>query len=174
MSTTPPVVPVAKVSWLKKLGLDILKVLSIGNSVEKLIEKPVELLLPASAIAFNLWDFAFGEITNVEAGYAAITTAPTGVAKFNAVLPVISQALDQWVVANLPGSAQILAADSYLQSKVQVATNLTNTVVQFLNSLPASPQTATTPAGIATASVIAQLVKANPGLAASVTTGKKG
>ena len=173
---TPPITVTpapAKISWLKKLGLDILKVLNIISPLEKVAEPIVEAFLPASAVGFNLFDFLVGQITNVEAGYAAITSAPTGIAKFQTVLPIVESALDQWVQANMPGSAEILKADSYLQSKVTVATNLANTIVQFLNSLPVAAGTVASPAAVSTAAVIKQLAKANPGLAASVTTGKK-
>ena len=168
-----PVVPVKKVSWLKKLGLDILKVLSYASPIEKVAEPIVEALIPASAVAFNLFDYAVAQVTNIEAGYAAITTAPTGVAKFQAVLPLIEQGLDQWVAANMPGSSAILKADTYLQSKTFVATNIANTVVQFLNSLPANPSTATTANATAVAAAVKAIVGSNPAIAAAVTTGKK-
>ena len=173
---TPPITVTpapAKVSWLKKLGLDILKVLNIVNPIEKLIEKPVEAFLPITTIGFNLFDYLVGQATNIEAGYAAITSAPTGIAKFNTLLPIASAALDQWVEANMPGSAEILKADSYIQAKTIWATNEVNNVVAFLNSLPVATGTVTSPAAVSTAAVIKQLAKANPSLAASVTTGKK-
>ena len=171
MATTPT--PTPKVSWLKKFGQDVMKVLGYVNTAEKLVEKPIELALPGSVIGFSLWDEAFAIVTNVEAGFAAITAAPTGVAKFQAVLPVVSQLLDQWVTDNLPGSAQILAADTYIQSKVTVATNLTNTVVQFLNSLPASASTVVSPNAQAVATAVKAITKSNPAIAAAVTTGAK-
>src|SRR5271165_2155167 len=174
MSTpVTPATPAPKVSWLKKLGLDILKVLNIISPLEKVAEPIVEAFLPITTIGFNLFDYLVGQAVNVEAGYAAITSAPTGVAKFNTLLPIASAALDQWVQVNMPGSAEILKADSYIQAKTIWATNEVNNVVAFLNSLPVAAGTVTSPAAVSTAAVIKQLAKANPGLAASVTTGKK-
>jgi len=170
MTTETTVTP--KVSWLKKLGQGIVKVLGVLNPIEKAAEPIVEALLPISTVGFKLFDYIVAQVTNVEAGYAAISSAPTGVAKFNAVLPLVANALDTWVAENLPGSSQILVADTYLQSRTLTATNLTNTVVSFLNSLPVLPNTTpTTSSGLATAAIMKQIATANPSIAASVITG---
>ena len=172
---TPVVAPTGNkfVSFLKKFGLDVLKVLNIASPIEKVAEPIVEALLPPSAIGFNLFDYVVKQALNVEAGMAAITTAPTGVAKAVAILPLIEQALDQWVTANMPGSASILKADSYIQSKTVVAQNLSNTVVQFLNSLPAAPATATTTDAVSVAAAVKAIVGSNPAVVAAVSTGAK-
>jgi len=179
MSTpaTPVVAAPAKVSWLKKLGLDILKFLSIASPIEKVAEPIVEALVPVSAIAFNLFDYAVAQVTNIEAAYAQITTAPSGVAKAQATISAIENAIDQWVTANMPGSQGILTAAAYVSARLTLAQNMSNGIVTFLNQLPAPASTMTTASALSVATTMKAIVAANPTVAKdlvlAVTTGKK-
>src|SRR5271155_3450780 len=149
MATTP-VVP-AKVSWLKKLGQDVLKVLGVVAPAEKVAEPFIEALLPASVPVFGILDEIFPIITVTEQAFSAVGQQSNGPAKLNAALSGVEAAIDQWTAANLPGSAAILATDAYIQAKLAAATAYVNATVAFANALPASPATSVTSSGVAAA-----------------------
>ena len=146
-----PVTPVvaAKVSWLKKLGQDVLKALGIAGQAEKAAEPIVEALVPASAPIFGILDIIFPIVATTEQAFAAVGQALNGPAKLQAALGGVESAIDQWTVANLPGSAAILATDAYIQARLVAATAYVNATVAFANALPVNPATAVTSAGVA-------------------------
>lgn len=158
MATTP-VVP-AKVSWLSKLGADIKKVLGIASAAEKVAEPFVEALVPASIPVFGILDEVFPIISTIEQAFSAVGLQASGPAKLNAALSGVESAIDQWTTNNLPGSASILKADSYLQARLAAATAYVNATVAFANALPANPSTAVTAAGQAAASAAVAAVAA--------------
>lgn len=157
MASAPVVAP--KQSWLSKLGQDIVKVLGIVTGVEKVAEPVVEALLPASTVAFGIFDKIVQLVTNIEGAYAAVGQQASGTAKLGAAVPYVESLLDQYVTDNFPGSADILKAETYLAQRAPVAESYVNLVVQFLNSLPASSQTAVTTSAIAAAAA-AKSIKA--------------
>jgi len=140
---TPPVV--AKVSWLKKVGSVIGKILGIVAKDAK----PVADTAAAVATAiFPQWgaliaagDSLISKIAlqaiAVESVAAATGTASgTGPAKLAQVLTDVGPAIDQWVANAFPGAAQI--------STVQKA-GLISAVVAIINEVEGTPA-ATTPA----------------------------
>ena len=151
MSTIPLVPPAPHVSWLKKLGQDVLKVLGIAQKVEAIAEPVVEALLPASIPAFSIFDRVIALVTTTESAFAAVGMQSSGPAKLTAVLGAVESLLDGWVTSNMPGSADILKGEQYLAARTANATAYVNAAVAFLNSLPASAQTATTPEAVAAA-----------------------
>ena len=149
MASTP--VAPAKQSWLSKFGQDVLKVLGIAQKVETAAEPVIEALVPASIPAFAIFDKIIQIVMLGESTFAAVGMAANGPAKLSAALPGVEALLDQWVQDNLPGSADILKAQSYLASKTANATAYINAAVAFLNSLPPAAQTAVTSPAVAAA-----------------------
>jgi hypothetical protein len=158
MGTTP--VPIKKTSWLKKLGQDVVKVLAAVAGVEKVAEPVVEAFVPASSVVFNIFDYIVGLTTTAEQAFAAAGQQTSGAGKLAAVLPDVEQGLEQWITDNLPGSADVLKSEEWLSSKSTVATSIANSIVGFLNALPASSSTSVTATGsVAAAAVQAALKK---------------
>lgn len=160
MSSTPvTTAPPAKVSWLKKFGQDVLKIITIGfvdaKPVVELGAQVIEGLDPALAPAIAAGEGIYEKIAayalTVEATFAAAGQASNGPAKLNAVLAGVGTDIDAWVSANFPGSATIIKAETYLQSKA----GLVNQVVSFLNSIDGnSVPTAITPQAVASAAAV--------------------
>lgn len=147
MTTAPtPITAAPKVSWLKKLGQDILKVLGVVVKVEQVAEIPVEAILPASIPAFGVFDKVMQLVGVAESSFAAAGQASNGPAKLQSILAATGKILDQYVADNFPGSAEILKSEQYIAGKTTVATQYINSVVAFLNSIPAvvAPTTPTT------------------------------
>lgn len=159
MATTP-VTPAPKVSWFHKLETDVLKVLGIAQSAEKVAEPFIEALVPASIPVFGILDQIMPVISTVQQTFAAVGQAGNNQAKLQAALTGVEGAIDQWVAANLPGSASIKNADSYIQARTAAATAYINATVAFANALPANPSTAVTSAGVAAASAAVAAVNA--------------
>ena len=149
-----------KVNWLKKLGQDVLKVLGIASSAEKVAEPFVEALVPASIPVFGILDEVFPVVTTVEQAFAAVGQQSNGPAKLNAALTGVESAIDQWTTDNLPGSTTILQTDAYIQARLAAATAYINATVAFANALPASTSTSATSAGVAAASAAKAAVAA--------------
>lgn len=152
MSSIPVVPAPAKVSWLKKLGQDVLKILGVIQKAEPAVEPVVEALVPASIPVFAIFDEIMQIVIMGESAFAAVGMASNGPAKLAAALPGVEALLDKWVSDNLPGSADILKADSYVQAKAAIATEYVNAAVAFLNALPANSQTAVVNGAVAAAS----------------------
>lgn len=158
MSTTAATPP--HVSWLKKLGQDVVKVLGVAQKVESAAEPVVEALLPASIPAFSIFDRIISLITSTESAFAAVGLQSSGPAKLNAVLAAVTSLLDGWVTSNLPGGADIVKGEQYIAARAANATAYVNAAVAFLNSLPASATTAVTPEAVAAASAAQAAVAA--------------
>jgi len=160
MSSTPvTTAPPAKVSWLKKFGQDVLKIITIGfvdaKPIVELGAQVVEGLDPAIAPAIEAGEGIYEKIAayamTVEASFAAAGQASNGPAKLQAVLAGVGGDIDAWVAANFPGSATILKAENYLSSKA----GLINQVVNFLNSIDGnSVPSAATPQAVANAAAV--------------------
>ena len=163
MSTAVVTPPVKKQSWLSKLGHDVLKVLGIAQKVEAIAEPVVEALLPTSIPAFSIFDRIISLVTSTESAFAAVGMQSNGPAKLNATLGAVGSLLDGWVTDNLPGGAEILKGEQYIATRTANATGYVNAAVAFLNSLPPSAQTATTPAAVAAAGAAQAAVAAKTG-----------
>lgn len=157
--SSSPVAP-AKVSWLKKLGQDVLKVLGVVQKVEPAVEPIVEALVPASVPIFAIFDEIVQIVVMGESTFAAVGMASNGPAKLAAALPGVEALLDQWVSDNLPGAAAILKDEQYLAAKAANATAYINAAVAFLNSLPPASQTAVVSGAVAAAAAAKAAVSA--------------
>ena len=142
MSTTPPVTPPVKQSWLSKVGHWFGKVLKIiatdAQPIEKIALPVAEALLPAFAPEIAMADALFTKIVNeavaAESVMASAGTATgTGPQKLAQVLGNIGPVLDAWTAANFPGSKQISDASK---------AGLVNAVVAILNDISPAPPAA--------------------------------
>jgi hypothetical protein len=112
-----PVVPAtpAKVSWFKKLGQFLGKVLKAvvkdGAVVEETVSPVLSTLFPQwaplIASADGLATKILQQAAVVETNATAIGAATTGAAKLQAVLDAIGPDIDEWTAAALPGSAKL-------------------------------------------------------------------
>lgn len=133
-SSTPPAVTAAPVSWLKKVGHVVGRILGIiakdAAPVAAVAAQVAEAMLPQFSgeiqFADNLVSKIAKEAIAVEGVSAASSTAIGGAAKLSAVLDNIGPALDQWVAANFPGAAAIGSAEK---------AGLVNAVVAILNKV---------------------------------------
>jgi hypothetical protein len=143
---------VPKVSWLKKFGQVMGKILGfVGNDAAKIanIAAPVaETLLPQFASEIQAAD---NLVTNIakqaivtEAVAQTASTAVTGPQKLEAVLTNSGPEIDAWVASAFPGAKTV--------SNV-AKSGLINAVVQILNEVDPS---AATPAATAVASAPAK------------------
>jgi hypothetical protein len=149
MSTTPPVAVTAtpaapaKVSWLKKVGQFLGKVVGLiakdGKPVVDDAATVAKILLPQFAgeinIADNIADNIMQEIVTAEAAEQAGVGVSGGAAKLAAVAAASGPALDNWINSKFPGAAT-LSAD--------VKNGLINAFVAVFNDLKVPP-TVTTP-----------------------------
>lgn len=150
MSTAP--VPVAKVSWLKKFGQDVLKVLGfVAKEAAPIAESAgavVSILFPAFAPAIAAGENLVANIANqasvTEAAYNAVGSGANGPAKLQAVLNAVGPEIDAWVQAAFPGAAQVSAI---------AKAGLVDAVVAILNDIDANlALTTPTAAAVAAAS----------------------
>jgi hypothetical protein len=137
VSTTAPATPVAKVSWLKKVGSVIGKILGIvakdAKPVADTITQVVSVLYPGLASLAQAGDGLVSKIaleaTAVEGVAAAAGTATgTGAQKLEAVLasPTVTTAINDWVASAFPGAASLTAATK---------AGLVNAVVAIINEI---------------------------------------
>lgn len=119
MSTAAPVVPATsvtsatpKVSWLKKVGSFVGKILKfVVNDEQKVaavVTPALEAALPQYAPLIAAGDALATKITKVitqvEVSATAVGAATTGEAKLNAALAQVNPDIDAWVAAAFPGS----------------------------------------------------------------------
>lgn len=129
------------ISWLKKYGLTILKDIGIvagflpavasaaGESSNPTVTKVSDTLTGVANI-----------IQTIEGAFAAAYgAAQTGAAKMSAVLPFVSQLVQQWLADNFPGSAEIGDQTLFQKGVGEIAQG----VVDVLNSLKSTPETST-------------------------------
>lgn len=162
MSTavTPPI----HVSWLKKFGQEVGRVLGVAAKdalpIEKQIVPIAEALLPQFTpeimAADGIFEKAVDEVTTMEAAFAAVGQASNGAAKLQAVLTSMNGVIDQWVANKFPGSAGIVSGEAYVAAKA----GLINSIVAFLNGIDGSvvniiPSSAALAAGSAAKAALA-------------------
>jgi hypothetical protein len=140
-----PVTP--KVSWLKKFGQDVVKVIDFvagkAAPIAQAAGAVAETLLPQFAPEINVAENLVTKIANqaaaTEAAFNAVGLASSGPAKLQAVLNSVTPELNAWVQAAFPGAAQVSAAAS---------AGLVNAVVGILNDIDGN-LALTTPTGSA-------------------------
>ena len=150
-------------SWLSKFGHLFKTIFADAVKVEKAVEPYVEMVVPATVPAFNVFDHAVEVVKDVEAAFAAAGVVQGGAAKLAAAIPAIGLALDAYTVAKFPGSDQILKTEAYLASK----TGLINSVVAYLNAIPESITVAPSSTALIAATATAAAVNASKPLAGS-------
>ncbi len=133
MSTTPPATPAPKISWLKKFGQVLGKILGfVGTEAPKIaaIAAPVaETLLPQFAAEIAAADNLVTNIAKqaiVTEATAAAGAGMTGAQKLAAVLSNIGPDVDAWVTSNFPGASQVSSV---------AKSGLVNAVVAILNEV---------------------------------------
>lgn len=170
MSTavTPPV----HVSWLKKFGQEVAKIIGVVGKDALPIEQKVvpiaEALLPQFTLeiiaADGIFEKAVEMVQNTEASFAAVGQASNGPAKLQVVLSMIGSDIDLWVKDKFAGSPGIVSGEKYLASK----TGLVNSIVAFLNGIDGSSTNVIPSYASVAAAAAAQAAVA----AAANTTGK--
>jgi hypothetical protein len=132
-------VPPVKVSWLKKVGQTIGKILGIvakdAKPVADTAAAVATVLFPQFSLEIMAADALVSKIalqaTTVESVMAAAGTANgTGVQKLTAVLQDIGPAIDQWVANAFPGAAAVSNTSK---------SGLINAVVAILNEIEGRP-----------------------------------
>lgn len=144
-SSVAVVPPVQHVSWLKKFGQEVAKIVVFvakdAVAIEHVAVPVAETLLPMFAPEINLAAGIFDKIAGLaqinEAAFAAVGQASNGPAKFNALLASVSSDLDFWVTNHFPGSAEIQKGETYVASKATII----NGVIAFLNGINAAGAT---------------------------------
>lgn len=140
MSTA--VTPAPHVSWLKKFGQEVGKIIGVvakeAVPIEQKIVPIAEAILPGYApeiaLAAGIFEKAADMIATTEAAFLSVGQGSNGVAKFSAVLSIVGNDIEEWVHNKFPGSAAIVTGEQYLSSKA----GLVNAVVAFLNGIDAS------------------------------------
>ncbi len=116
-----PAVPAPHVSWLKKFGQDIVKVLGFAAKAEPLVKEGAaiaEAAVPQFALPIAAGEGIFEKlvtwITSVEGSFAAVGQSANGAGKLQAVLAGVSGDIDSYVQANLPGTSSVLKGEAYM------------------------------------------------------------
>lgn len=138
--------PAPHVSFLKKFGQEVLKILGVvakdaapiaqiaTNVAAPLAELALPQFAPEIEIAKSWVNKGLNLILLNESAFAAVGQAANGPAKFQAVLNGISQDLDAWVANDFPGGAELIKGETYLADKSAYLTSYINSTVAFLNS----------------------------------------
>lgn len=138
MSSAPPVpvapAPVAKTSWLKKVGHAIGVALGfvaksavpIASAVGTAISIIDPILAPEISVAENLVSRIAQQAIVTEATFTAVGQQSNGPAKLQAVVSSIGPEVDQWVANSFPGATTV---------STDVKAGLVNAVVALLNSV---------------------------------------
>ena len=121
-------------SFLKKLGLDILKAIGIVTGFAPIVNSylPTGAQGTASTVEGDLTKIA-GVVQTIEAGFAAISQpgVQTGAQKLQAAAPAVGQIVQAWLSSGVLGSRKIKDQAVFQQG----VTNLTGAIAQVLNSL---------------------------------------
>lgn len=126
----------AKVSWLKKVGQVIGKVLGVigkdaapvADTAAKVAEALLPQFAPEIAKADSLVTNIAKEAIAVEGAAAAAGTGTTGQQKLDAVLANVGPAIDNWVASAFPGATKVSSA---------AKAGLVNAVVAIANEVEA-------------------------------------
>lgn len=131
---TPPVVVPPKVSWLKRFGQVVGKILKViakdSKAVADAATPVAEALLPQFAPEIQMADNLVSNIAKqaivTETISAAASAATSGPAKLTAVIAGMGSEIDAWVQSNFPGAKAISTAGK---------AGLVNSVVAILNEV---------------------------------------
>jgi hypothetical protein len=149
------ITPTPKVSWLKKLGQDVVKVLDFlagkAPAIAQAAGAVAETLLPQFAPEINFAENLVSKIAHqsqvTEGAFAAVGQASNGAAKLQAVLGSVGPEIDAWVTNSFPGATAVSTV---------AKTGLVNAVVSILNDIkPTLALTATASATSAAAAASA-------------------
>lgn len=144
MSTAP--VPAPKVSWIKKVGRAIAKILGIiGKDAAPIADdaaKVAEALLPQFGPEIAAMDALVTKVSQqiivTEAIGQSVAAAPTGADKLGAVVSGIAPEIDAWVAAAFPGAKQV--SEAAKAGLVQAIYNIVDEVDPNLGLvLPSTP-----------------------------------
>lgn len=128
-------------SWLKKIGQVIAKIVGVAQKVEPTVAGFTEALLPQFApfiaTADTIFQNVIREIVAAETAAAAAGVSGTGAQKLADVLANVGPMLDNWVSSNFPGAAKLAEVTK---------TGLVNAVVAVLNDIKTPDTTAPTKA----------------------------
>jgi hypothetical protein len=148
-TTAVPVVAAApKVSWLKKVGSVLGRILKlVAKDAAPVADKAAvvaEIMFPQFAVPIaagaGLIDNIAKEALTVEVMEQAGAAAQGGPAKLEAVLGTIGPAIDQWIASRFPGANAV--------SKAKKA-NLVSAVVDMINEVDPPASLAASPAAAA-------------------------
>ncbi len=164
--STPAIPATPHVSFLKKFGQEVLKIVTFGivrvEPAVKIGATVAEGILPqyAGVIAAGegLFERGLTLAQNIEADFAAANKGSNGPAKFSVLSGQLGSDLDQVVQAKIPGlSADALKAESYVAAK----TGVLNSIVALLNSIDGNSVTVNpTPAQVSSSAAVAAALKA--------------
>lgn len=158
--SSAPAAPVAKVSWLKKFGQDVVKVVTwvagkavpIAQAAGAVVSAIDPALAPEVTVAENLVTKIANQAQVTEAAFAAANLASSGPAKLQAVLNAVGPEINAWTQSAFPGSAALSTASQ---------SGLINAVVAIMNEIdPTLALTTPTPSAVAAASAVAAVTKA--------------
>lgn len=180
-ATVQPIASAAAphVSWLKKIGNVIAKIVGAVVKVEPGLVRVAEIALPEFApeiaMADGLFSKALSMVVTSQGIFTAVGQASNNEGKLAAVLAGFGQEIDAYIKTNFPG-AKALSLDvktRYVNVMVAIANELDGTAVPA--NPPASTIVAATAAMIAvksaTADVPAPVITDHPGVAAAMAAG---
>lgn len=113
-------------SWLKKVGVFLGKLVGIVAKAEPTAVSIAEALLPEYSALIAGGNVIFQTILKEIVAAEAALGAGTGPQKLAAVIAAVGPAIDGWIAASFPGTKQVSEA---------VKTGLVNAVVAVLNEI---------------------------------------
>ncbi len=120
-------------SFLKKLGLDFLKVLPVILGVGPIFGQLIPDGKGGTVVQRILGDLnAIPQlVVTVESLYHGVEGAQTGSQKLAAVAPHVAQLIRQYVEANLPGSPKLKDADKLATAAAQITSGFADALNAF-------------------------------------------
>jgi len=157
MSSTTVAPAAPKVSWLKKFGQDVVKVVSwiagkaqpIAAAAGAVVSALEPALAPEIAVAENLISKIANQAAITEAAFASVAQGSSGPAKLQAVLAAVGPEIQSWVSNAFPGAAALSQA---------AQAGLVNAVVAILNEIDPNLALTTPTATAVSAAAAAQQV----------------
>ena len=157
---TPAAPATPKVSWLKKFGQAVVKVVDflagkaipIAQAAGAVVSAIDPVLAPEIAVAESLVSKIATQASVTEAAFTAVGQGSNGAAKLQAVLNAVGPEIDSWVSNAFPGAAKLSTA---------AQAGLVNAVVAILNEIDGNLALATpTASSVAAASAASAAVAA--------------
>lgn len=160
MATTAPVTGSTHVSWLKKFGEGVVKVVDfiagkavpVAEAAGAVVEAVEPQLAPEINVAESLVSRIAQQAQVTEGAMAAVGQGSNGPAKLQAVVNAVGPEIDAWVQNQFPGAAK---------ASNTVKAGLVNAVVAVLNDVDGNlALSAPTPSSVAAASAASAAVAA--------------